>query len=99
MLWVEKHHPGLLLLIGRRKIEKFWFRSVFFNYFLKHMHMLLKHIGLPLMLFKLLNKVNIGLKHQSHRSELWFVFRLPNFTPPLLATPSRGVYSPTPSLV
>lgn len=49
-LWVETQHPGLLLLIGRGRLRNSDLDQCL-SISLKHMPIVAKHIGGPLMLF------------------------------------------------
>lgn len=85
LVWVR--YPRLAAADGERKTENFCFRPVFLN-FPKAYACVAKHIGLPLKLFKSLNKVNIGLKHSKPRVRVLLYFQAAQRGPGPFGPPS-----------
>lgn len=94
----EIYHTGLLLQKGRGRLRNSGLDQYFWIS-LKRVPLLLKHIGLPLKLFKLLTKVNIGFKHSkfSQGSALFSSYPAPghlsghSFSRCFLTCPTSGL--------
>lgn len=95
LVWVR--HPRLAAADGERKTEN-CFRSVFLNCPKAYAYVA-KHIGLPLKLFKSLNKVNIGLKHSKPRVRVLLYFQAAQRGPGPFGPLPRGAPSPAPPLI